>query len=325
MTRRIAIVGFGAVGRETTSLLAARGETVRIVQRRAPNKVPDGAVFHAADVEDGAAILRACAEVDAVVCCVGLPYECAVWARAWPRAMSNLLDGCAASGARFVFADNLYMYGPQTRPLTEDKPLTTYGCKPRIRAEITDLWRKAHDAGRVRAVAVRAADFYGPDVATSVISAYGVARLVAGKSALVPFPADHPHDFTYVPDFAHALVSLIDAPDDAYGQAWHVPNAPTRTLREVLTLAAERIGVPARISVLPPALAAVLALFRKEMAEIREMKFQWDRPYLVDHSKFAARFWRDATSFEGGLDATIAFYRAMRMSGSAQIGPSSAR
>jgi nucleoside-diphosphate-sugar epimerase len=320
MTRRIAVIGFGAVGRETTTLLSARGDAVRIVQRREPPKpkVPDGAVFQAADVEDREAILRACAKVDTVVCCAGLPYDSAVWARAWPRAMVNLLDGCAASGARFVFADNLYMYGPQTRPLTEDMPLSTYGRKPHIRAEITQLWRKAHDAGRVRAVAVRAPDFYGPDVSTSVISAYGVARLVAGKAALVPYPADNPHDFTYVPDFARALVTLIDAPDDAYGQAWHVPNAPTRTLREILTMAAERIGVAPRINVLPPALAAVLALFWKDMAEIREMKFQWERPYVVDASKFAARFWRDATSFESGLDATVAYYRGGRTTASGQ-------
>ncbi|HEV3190724.1 MAG TPA: NAD-dependent epimerase/dehydratase family protein [Polyangiaceae bacterium] len=327
MTRRIAVVGFGAVGRETAALLSARGDAVRIVQRREPPKpkAPDGAVFQAADVEDREAILRACANVDTVVCCVGLPYDSELWARAWPRAMSNLLDGCAASGARFVFADNLYMYGPQTQPLTEDMPLTTYGRKPRIRAEITQLWRKAHDAGQVRAVAVRAPDFYGPDVATSVISAYGVARLVAGKAALVPYPADNPHDFTYVPDFARALVTLIDAPDDAYGQAWHVPNAPTRTLREILTMAAERIGVAPRINVLPPALTAVLALFWKDIAEIREMKFQWNRPYVVNSSKFAARFWRDATSFESGLEATIAFYRGGRMSASGQVAGSPAQ
>ena len=39
-------------------------------------------------------------------------------------------------GARFVFADKLYMYGPVTVPLTETMPLTSYGRKPRIRAEI---------------------------------------------------------------------------------------------------------------------------------------------------------------------------------------------
>ena len=38
------------------------------------------------------------------------------------------------------------------------------------------------------------------------------------------------------------------------------------------------------------------------------MRFQADRPYLVNAQKFSNRFWSDATSFEDGLRATIASY-----------------
>lgn len=307
--RNIGVIGYGAVGRATASMLADRGDAVRIVQRNKPKELPNGCTFHAADSTDREATIRACAGVDAVVCCLGFPYDSVLWRRVWPKAMANLIDGCSPSGARLVFADNLYMYGPQTSPLTEEMPLTNYGRKPALRAEITKLWKSADDIGRVRAVAVRASDFYGPDVATSVISAFGVARLLAGKPAFIPYSPEHPHDFTYVPDFARALVTLVDASDDAYGQAWHVPNAPTRTLRDVLALAASLIGVPTRISVLPTALVPIVGLFSKEVREIAEMRFQWDRPYVVDSSKFAAHFWNDATPFESGLGDTIACYR----------------
>jgi nucleoside-diphosphate-sugar epimerase len=309
MVRNIAVIGYGAVGRTTASTLAKRGDAVRIVQRKAPKELPDRCTFQAADSTDCDATIQACAGVDTVVCCLGFPYDSALWRRVWPQTIANLIDGCSLSGARLVFADNLYMYGPQTSPLTENMPLTTYGRKPSLRAKITELWKSAHDAGRVRAVAVRAADFYGPDVATSVISAFGVARFLAGKPAFIPYNPDHPHDFAYVPDFARALVTLVDAPDDAYGQAWHVPNAPTRTLREVLAMAASLIGVPPRVIVLPAALAPIVGLFSKEVGEIGEMRFQWDRPYIVDSKKFAGRFWKDATPFEIGLGETISFYR----------------
>jgi nucleoside-diphosphate-sugar epimerase len=314
---RVGIIGFGAVGRDTAQLLAARGDSVRIVQRKEPKELPRGASFVAADSTDRDATIAACAGLDTVVCCLGFPYDSALWKRAWPPAMNNLLDGCVASGARFVFADNLYMYGPRgeaSAPMTEDLPLTTYGRKPALRAEITRLWLAAHEAGRVRAVAVRASDFYGPDVATSVIASFGVARMLAAQAALIPYSPDRPHDFTYVPDFARALVSLIDAPDDAYGQAWHVPNAPAQTLREVLTLAAQLIGIPPRLSVLPRALTPIIGLVSKEVAETVEMRFQWDQPYLVDSSKFGSRFWADATPFDRGLGETIAYYRATRSS-----------
>jgi nucleoside-diphosphate-sugar epimerase len=307
--RKISVFGFGAVGRETAGLLAKRGDAVRIVQRERPTHLPDGCTFQAADSLDRDAAIGACAGVDTVVCAVGLKYRSTVFERDWPRVMANLIDGCAASGARLIFADNLYMYGPQTSALKEDMPLTSFGRKPKARAHATRLWQEAHAAGKLRATAVRAADFYGPDVATSVISAYGVARLVAGQPALVPTSPDHPHDFTFVPDFARALLSLVDAPDDAYGQAWHVPNAPTRTLRDVLTLAAKIIGVAPRISVLPSLLLPLIGLFSKDVGQLAEMRFQWDRPYVIDASKFAARFWSDPTPFDDGLRETVAFYR----------------
>ncbi len=309
MTLDVAVVGYGAVGRALAALLSSRGDSVRVIQRNRPASMPAGCVFRPADVMVLPTLARASAGTNAVVCCIGVPYVSSIYKRVWPVAMTNLLAACATSGARFVFADSLYMYGPQTRPLKEELPLTDFGVKPRVRAEITRLWRDAHEAGRVQAVSVRASDFYGPGVETSVISRLGVARLLAGRPALAPYPPDNPHDFTYVPDFARALATLLDASDDAYGQAWHVPNAPTRTLRDILNLAATLIGVSPRVETLPRALAALVGLFRTDVRELAEIRFQWDRPYIVDTSKFCARFWRGPTSFDDGLAATISYYR----------------
>jgi nucleoside-diphosphate-sugar epimerase len=289
-----------------------RGDIVTIVQRQQPQTQPANASFLRANLEDPNESHEALAGVDTVVCAVGIPYVSEIYTRVWPIVMRNMLEACAKSGARFVFADNLYMYGPQTSPLREDMPLTDFGLKPRIRAEITRLWQEAHNRGDVRAVAVRASDFYGPDVPTSVLSTLGVARLLADTSALAPYPPDQPHHFTYVPDFARALVTLVDAPDDAYGQAWHVPNAPAHSLRELLAMAAQLIGVRPRVTVLPSAVMPILGLFSSDVRELKEMRFQWDRPYLVDSTKFSQRFWSDPTPFNEGLGATIAFYRATR-------------
>jgi dTDP-D-glucose 4,6-dehydratase len=69
------------------------------------------------------------------------------------------------------------------------------------------------------------------------------------------------------------------------------------------------MGFPPRIITLPRIAAAVLGLFRRDIGELKEMRFQWDRPYLVDTTKFTRRFWNDPTPFETGLQATIAFYQ----------------
>ena len=305
---RVVVFGYGPVGRDVIALLAARGDDVLVAQRSAPKHLPAGATFISCDVTDANSVAAATTGHEIAICTVGFPYSAPIWQRAWPAAMNAMLSACEKAGARFVFADNLYMYGPVTAPLTETMPLTSYGQKPRIRAEITRLWQDAHAAGRVKAVAVRASDFYGPDVPNSILS-MGISRLVAGKAALVPFSPDHPHDQAYVPDFARAVVTLCDAPDDTCGQAWHVPNAPTRSLRELLTLAARIAGVRLRMVVLPTWLQPILGIAVPELRELIEMRFQTDRPYYVDAGKFRARFGLEPTSFEDGLAATIRFYR----------------
>lgn len=126
---------------------------------------------------------------------------------------------------------------------------------------------------------------------------------------MIPYSSDHPHDFTYVADFARALVTLLDAPSDACGQAWHAPNASTRTLRALIERAAEKLGVAPKIIVLPKPMLHLLGLFDRQIYELIEMRFQTAEAYFVDRSKFTRRFGWEATPFEDGLDATIGFYR----------------
>ncbi|MCC5993476.1 MAG: NAD-dependent epimerase/dehydratase family protein [Rhodobacteraceae bacterium] len=305
----IVVLGYGAVGRSVTKQLAGRGDHVRVIQRRTPGNLPGGVEFapvNAVERTDLAESLRA---AHTLVCTIGLPYSGKVFRRDWPRLVRNCLDACARTGARFLLADNLYMYGPQTTPLTEDMPLAGGGNKPWARAEVTRLWQEAHAAGRVMGCAVRASDFYGPDAQNSMLVGQGIARLLAGKPAQMPFPVDHPHDFTYIPDFARAILKLIDANDADWGQAWHVPNAPTRTTRELLAMVAQIAGVPARVTVMPELLRRSLGLFIPILTELEEMRFQWDRPYRVDSSKFTNRFGGVATPFKEGLATVIAAHR----------------
>ena len=302
----ITIIGYGAVGRATARALAARGTSVRVAQRSRPADLPAGSTYVPCDVLDADAVARAVAGASQVVMAVGFPYDRRVWRDAWPKAMTNTLAACEAAGARMVFVDGLYMLGPQDAPLREDMPLTNQGAKPTIRAAVTRLWLAA--TGRVRVAALRVPDFYGPGVGNSHIGDTGFGRLARGKAALLLAPLDTPHDFAYVPDVARAVVTLLDAPDDAYGQAWNMPCAPTRTPREILALGAAALGVRPRVTTIPLRSLPFLGLFAPFLREVADVGFTWDRPYRVDASKFAARFWSDATPFERGAEqAAVSF------------------
>jgi nucleoside-diphosphate-sugar epimerase len=305
----ITIVGYGPVGRATAHLLSAQGRAVRVAQRTAPKSLPPLATFVTCDALDEISVRAAIAGASQVVLAVGHPYVGAVWKEAWPRTMTNFVEACAASGARLIFVDNLYMYGPRDAPLTEVMPLADFGVKPAARSAATRIWMETSQRGRVRVTALRAPDFYGPGVGLSWLGDTGFAALAKGKAATLIGSPDTPHDFAYVPDFARAVVTLIEAPDDAFGQAWHVPCAPIRTPREIFALGAAALGVPLRVRALPLWSLGAMGLLVPALREMREMSFQWDRPYRVDSSRFAKRFWSDATPFEVGAPATALSFR----------------
>jgi nucleoside-diphosphate-sugar epimerase len=298
------IIGFGATGRPVAERLAARGDAVRIAQRSAPRDLPAEATSIACDILDAASVRRAVEGAAQVVIAVGFPYDARVWRTAWPATIGNVVEACAQTGARIVFIDNLYQLGPQTEPRREEMPLTRRGEKPAILAEVTRTWMAAAAAGRVRMAALRCPDFYGPGVAVSHLGSEAFGQLAKGKPALLLAPPDTPHDFAYVPDIARAVVSLLDAPDDAFGQVWNMPCAPTRTPRQILRLGAAAIGARLRIMAVPLWLLPLLGLASRFMKEVADVGFTWDRPYEVDARKFTSRFWSDVTPFEVGAAAT---------------------
>ena len=309
MSDKVGVFGYGAVGAATVKRLAAAGRAVVVAQRQAPPVLPPAVEFRPCDALDPDSVRAAVAGLSQVVLAIGFPYVGALWREAWPRTMTNFVEACAAEGSRLVFFDNLYMYGPQTAPLSETTPLQSVGVKPAARVAATRIWMAASQAGRLRVAALRAPDFYGPGVIQAHLGDTAFGALARGGRAQLIGSPDTPHDFAYVPDCARAVVSLLDAPDDAYGQAWHVPSAAIQTPRQILALGAAAIGVAPRAIGLPPALHGPLGLFVPALRELAEMRFQWDRPYRVDSSRFGKRFWADATPFEVGAPATALWFR----------------
>ncbi len=301
--QQITVFGYGAVGRPIVEQLTARGDRVRIATRTRPSALPPNVEHLVCDVLDAGDVRRALAGSAQAVLAVGFAYDARLWRRVWPQTMHNLVEGCARAGARLVFIDNLYQLGPQTVSRTEDMPLATTAEKPVILAEVTRIWQAARE--RVHVAALRCSDFYGPGVAVSHLGANAFGELAKGKPAQLLVPANTPHDFAYVPDIARAAVLLLDTSDEDFGQAWNMPCAPTRTPRALLTLGASALNKRLRIWAVPYALLRPLGLFYRFAWEVADVGFTWDRPYVVDGSKFTRRFGFEPTPFEVGVPATV--------------------
>jgi nucleoside-diphosphate-sugar epimerase len=314
MIGKVLVLGYGAVGKATVEKLLTEGHAVQVAQRKRPADLPAGVGFTSVDVLDATQVNAVIKNMDQVVVALGFEYNSKLWKNVWPRAMHNLLDACALHGTRMVFIDNLYMYGEQDEALREDMPLTSKLIKPAVRAEITRMWMEASRAGKVKVAALRASDFYGPGVLLSQFGETGFGALAKHKAAQLIIAPDLQHDFTYVPDIARAALSLLEAPDADYGQAWHVPNAPTRTPREIIAMAAASLNVAPKLSTIPKALLPIIGLFVPILREFKEMSHQNYRTYRVDTSKFAKRFWSDATPFEVGVPAAAKSFGSSNLS-----------
>ncbi len=298
----------GAIGTPLADELLARGARVRAASRT--GRGPAGAEVVRGDLTRREDVLASVADGATVYLLAGLPYDRRVWRAQWPVIMENAIAACAARGARLVFFDNVYMYGPVDGPMTEETPVRPASEKGRVRAAVAAALLAAAAAGRVRALIARAADFYGPHAErTSVPSLLVLQRLAAGKAAQVLVDADARHSYTYTLDCARAL-PLLAAAGDAWGQVWHLPTAhPALTGRELVALAARELGVAPRLTVTPGWLVRAGGAFSTLLRELGEMLYQNDRDYLFDSSKFERRFAFAPTTYEEGIRASV---RALR-------------
>ena len=298
------VLGAGPVGRAVVAALVARGVEPAVVTRSGVD-VP-GAIARHGDITDPdqAAFVLSGAQV--VFQCAQPEYH--RWPQEFPALQAAVVDAAAAAGALLVVAENLYGYGPADGPLTEDLPLTATTRKGAVRAQMWRDLEAAHGAGRLRVVAGRASDFFGPGVEGSAVGDRFFGPIVKGTAAEAVGDPDRLHSYTYVPDFGEALVRLSETPD-GWGRAWHVPNAPAVSTRAFAEQAASLAGTHPKLRVYARWQLRLVGLFVRPVRETVEMLYEFDRDWVVDHSAYAALCGDHATPLDQSLAATVAATR----------------
>ena len=301
---RHVVVGAGPVGSRTALLLAEQGHAVRVVTRSGRGPVHPDIERVAADAARPGTLTELAAGAPAIYNCANPAYH--RWATDWPPLAAEMLDAAARNGAVLVITGNLYPYGPVDHPMTEDDPLAATFTNGRVRARMWDDALAAHHAGRVRVTEARAADYFGPGLSDTSHLGRVIPRVLAGKRVRVFGDPDLPHSWTYVPDVARALVTLATDPR-AWGRAWHVPTAAPRTQRDMIAEFAAIAGLDTPpVSALPRAALAAAGLVSPMMRSLRDAEYQFDRPFVVDSSRFTDTFGVDPTSTHDALAATYA-------------------
>jgi nucleoside-diphosphate-sugar epimerase len=299
------------VGAAVVQELVQRGLPVRAVQRSGRGNFESNQVeIMAADILNAQQTLAAVQGATHVYLCVGLPYRTVQWQSEWPVVMRNVIAACEQVGAKLIFLDNIYMYGPAplANPITESHEQRPTSRKGAVRKQIADKLLQAHQSGRVQAVIGRSAEFYGPSTNSTLYISF-LQNLLKGKAPQTIGKLDVPRTFAHASDNGRALVELA-LDETTCGEVWHLPVSRPVTLLEVNEQFNRELGSAFKLSGLSPLMLSLLGLFIPPLREIKEMLYQFDSPYIMSDAKFRARFPDfQVTRLEDGIEEMVCFFK----------------
>jgi nucleoside-diphosphate-sugar epimerase len=206
------------------------------------------------------------------------------WAGLQLPMLRSTIAAAKATGARVLFPGTVYNYGPDAFPRIDERsaqnPRTRKGA---IRVRMETVLREAG----VPVLIVRCGDFFGPRPGNNWLS-QGIVR--AGRpvtSVTSPGPMDVPHTWAYLPDVAETFVRLLATdlgPFEVFQMKGH-----EITGHELVAGLEGAAGRPLKVSRLPWPALALVAPFNETLREMREMRYLWETPVLLDDTRLVAR------------------------------------
>ncbi len=291
--------------------LAGAGERVVLLSRS--NRLPDGSSgveFQAVDARDAESVARAAAGAGVIYNTANVPYH--RWTQDLPVLWRSIAEASARAGAHLVLATNLYAFGEAEEPFTETSEFRPVSRKGRVRADLETEALARAEKGDFRLSMVRASDFYGPGVKDAIFGERFLVPMLAGKPGQLFGNRSSLHSYTYVPDFAAALVAAGHRAAKR-PETWLVPNAPAVRIPELETLLTPLLGQHgvesgARITTVGPGALRLAGLFMPQAGEVVEMLYEWNEDFVTDSSRTSEELAIQPTPLEDGLRAALAWY-----------------
>lgn len=289
MTTKTALVlgATGGIGGEVARNLVRRGWQVRALARSAEVGRRGGIDWVRGDALDAMAVHRAAEGVCLIVHGVNPPGY-----RHWNRLVLPMLANTiaaarAAGGARVLLPGTVYNYGPDAFPrIGEDAPQRPLTRKGRIRAEMERLLEEAAGRGHIRALIVRAGDFFGPQAGSNW---FGQALVTAGRrpdAITYPGSAGVGHQWAYLPDVAETMTRLVERDDLPDFARFHMDGQWDADGTQMVEAIRRALKAPhLRVKPLPWTLMRLAAPFVPLFRELAEMRYLWQQPVRLDNAR----------------------------------------
>ena len=296
----VVLGGSGGVGRAVATRLAEQKKNVRAVNRSGEiDGLPDGVDVKAADALDRDSLIKTCAGATVVYHCIHPKEEYSQIV----EMTENIVDVAEITNARLVMAGSAYPYGKVDRPMTEDMPYKPEAPSGEYHARAAEVVMEAQAAGRLPATIGRASNYFGP-YAPRMWPGIDFEVAYAGEKMQIIGKKNPLHTYTYVYDFADGLITLGER-DKAPGEIWHIPSAPTITTQKFLDMMYAEIGGEPDVQVAPKPILTIMSWFNPDLKPALEVSYQFDRPFILDHSKYQKAFDARPTAHKKAIRQTV--------------------
>lgn len=320
----------GGIGGEVARQLREAGWTVKALRRglAAAHEVGEGIHWLRGDAMNAADVAGAAEGCSVIVHAVNPPGY-----RDWDRLVLPMLDNSIAAAtarqATLVLPGTVYNYGPDAFPLLhEDAPQRPVTRKGAIRAEMEARLRAASERG-MRALIVRAGDFFGPQAANSWFSQGLVTPGKPVTRISNPAAPGAGHQWSYLPDVARTMVELLARRDTLPAFAnFHMAghwDANGREMAEAIQrVVARQGGKPPRIAAFPWWLLILASPFVTTFKEMREMRYLWRQPVRMDNRRLLATLGHEPhTPLDEAVEASLRGLGCLPAAGASRNIPSS--
>jgi nucleoside-diphosphate-sugar epimerase len=296
----------GGTGSAIVTELLGRGLAVRTVTRTA--RQTDGAENVVADLSDPDATARALTGATVVYHAANPPYH--HWLDRFPALNRSVIAGATRAGARLVFTDNLYMYGPQAGVMTETTPTQATDKKGRLRIQLADELMAASKDGQLEVVIGRSPDYFGAGGRNSALGEPLFGAALSGRTVRWVGKPDVPHSVAYLPDMARAFVTLGLA-DEAAGRIWHLPSCGAPTGQELIASMSRALDTELQVRATPRWILHLVGLGKPAAREVAEIYYQWAAPFVSSDAAFEGAFGPfESTPLDEAVAATMEWFKA---------------
>lgn len=274
----------GGAGGETARALIRHGWQVRGLTRKP--RTGDGIAWIVGDAMKRADVMRAAEGVDAVFHGAH-PAGYRGWGKTVLPMLDNSIAAALANNARLVLPGTIYNYDPRSTALAmPDTPQHPNTRKGAIRAEME---RRLAETPDLRALILRAGDFFGPRGGSSWLSQGMVTPGKPVRSILYPGRPEIGHAWAYLPDLGEAFARLLDRDAELPAFARHHFAGHWLTGAAFAAAVAEAAGNPAaKLRRLPWRLLPLAAPFNETMRELIEIETFWRHPLRLDNASLEA-------------------------------------